>query len=100
MIAGGRNLENAANAIRSDEHEVAVGVAGQGVGACFEVPVIEGDSFRFFAGECRIFGRHRLSSGAGSAPDSIKAMMPMSAPHEWKRSDESRSSSPVPVIDE
>ena len=50
-------------------------------------------------------GRHGSISGSGASggarwPASRNAMMPNSAPHEWKGSLESRSSSPVPVIEE
>ena len=50
-------------------------------------------------------GRHGSVSGSGASggarwPASRNAMMPNSAPHEWKGSLESRSSSPVPVIEE
>ena len=48
--------------------------------------------------------RHRMpgsgASGAPRWPDSMNAMIPKSAPHEWKGSLERRSSSPVPVIEE
>ena len=42
----------------------------------------------------------RGSSGGARWPDSMNAMIPKSAPHEWKGSLERRSSSPVPEIEE
>ena len=39
-------------------------------------------------------------SGFGKKPFSINAMIPNNAPQEWNRSDESLSSSPVPVMAE